>query len=140
MANTKPLVIEVTASGCHISTSHKLTKDGYLRKRVWVFGKLVNRLYHRHMWSLKHGEMPKGYEIDHMCKNRACFNVEHLQMLTSSVHRTKDNTGRNSDRKELAHKHWLLHHNTGTSLSKIFGVPESAACKWIREWKQYKLN
>lgn len=137
MANRIELVLETTASGCIVPTSHELNPDGYFRKRVWHNGKLVLMMYHRYMWIKANGEIPEGHEVDHMCKNRACCNPEHLQLLLSSEHRTKDNTGRNGSRKQLANAVWLSDKSiTGVRLSEMFGISFSAACKWIREWKQ----
>lgn len=36
---------------------------------------------HRFIWEQTHGEIPTGYEVDHMCHNRACCNPDHLQLL-----------------------------------------------------------
>lgn len=126
------LTFNQTDSGCIVSTSHKLNQDGYLRKCIG--GRLV--MYHRYVYEQHNGKIPNGYEVDHKCKNRACCNVEHLQLLLSSEHRTKDNTGRNGKRKELAKQFWMEQKCTGWAISNKFGVSQSAACKWIREWKQ----
>ena len=81
------LVLETTEEGCIVPISHKLNQDGYFRKVI--NGKWI--MYHRHAWKTLNGEIPEGFEIDHMCKNRACCNTEHLQMLSKSEHRSKDN-------------------------------------------------
>lgn len=49
---------------------------------------------HRWFWELHNGVIPEGYEVDHKCKNRRCFNVDHLQILTAAEHRSKDNAER----------------------------------------------
>lgn len=90
MANHKEMVIVHLQNGCIIQTSHALNHDGYFRKRVWVGGKLKLMMYHRHIWEIENGQIPEGYEVDHKCKNRACFNPAHLQLLLSTYHRTKD--------------------------------------------------
>lgn len=137
MANRKGMVIVHLENGCIIQTNHALNKDGYFRKRVWVDGKLKLMMYHRHIWEIEHGAIPPGFEVDHKCKNRACFNPEHLQLLTSTAHRTKDNTGRHSDKKAEAFEIWRDQGGsiTGMALSELVGVSFSATCKWIREWK-----
>ena len=137
MANRKEMVVVHQDNGCIVQVSHKLNHDGYFRKRVWHDGKLQAMMYHRYQWILKHGEIPEGYEIDHKCKNRACFNVEHLQMLPASDHRTKDNKGRYSDKKQKAYLIWIEQNRsiTGMALAELVGVSYSATCKWIREWK-----
>lgn len=37
---------------------------------------------HRVAYELAHGEIPRGLEIDHRCKNRACINAGHLEAVT----------------------------------------------------------
>lgn len=37
---------------------------------------------HRVAYLLKHGAIPEGREIDHLCRNRACCNPAHLEAIT----------------------------------------------------------
>ena len=141
MANRKELVLEELPSGCIVPVSHKLNKDGYFRKQVWLNGELRPMMYHRYVWTIENGEIPQGYEVDHKCKNRACCNVEHLQLLTSSEHRSKDNKGRYSKQKEHALRLWKANpERTGTSISEEVGVTFSSVCRWIREWKHQRVE
>lgn len=76
-----------------------LNQDGYLR-RMTAFkskGGLL-KMVHRLEWEIVNGPIPKGYEINHLCKNRRCCNLEHLEMLTISEHRAKDNSERYRER------------------------------------------
>ena len=84
------LKLEITDTQCLVPTSHKLNSDGYFRKVVR--GKWV--MFHREIWSLHNGEIPEDHEIDHLCKNRACCNIQHLQCLHKTTHRAKDNMER----------------------------------------------
>lgn len=134
----KPLLLIKQKNGCITPTTHKLNKDGYFRYRIPNAdnkgrGKLV--MYHRYMWEQIHGTIPDGYEIDHICKNRACCNIEHLQMLEGSEHAKKDNHLRYLKRQEEAKTYWEHEKCTGTKLASIFSVSFSTACRWIREWK-----
>lgn len=83
----KKLILATTESGCIIPTSHKLNADGYFRKRT----NGVLEMYHRTVWKEQHGDIPEGYEVDHKCRNRACCNAEHLQLLEGSEHTVKTN-------------------------------------------------
>ena len=40
---------------------------------------------HRVAYMLTHGSIPKGLEIDHKCRNRACQNPKHLEPVTMAV-------------------------------------------------------
>lgn len=127
----KELILEATESGCIVPTSHKLNADGYFRKKT----NGVLEMYHRTIWRLSNGEIPDGYEIDHICRNRACCNIEHLQILHGTDHTVKTNRDRYASRKESARLYWLSTGCSGVQLSKQFNVSFSSSCKWIREWK-----
>ena len=93
----KELVIE-EINECHVCTSHKPNLDGYIR--VFV-GKDISprcQFLHRLVWKHYKGEIPDQYEIDHKCRNRACCNVDHLQLLGKSEHKSKGNLLRYRDR------------------------------------------
>lgn len=39
---------------------------------------------HRFAYRVANGEIPEGAEIDHICRNRKCCNIEHLRLTTPS--------------------------------------------------------
>lgn len=63
---------------------------------VWV-GVLANGGYaqvqigskkvaaHRASYELAHGPIPDGLELDHLCRNRRCVRVEHLEAVSPRV-------------------------------------------------------
>lgn len=40
---------------------------------------------HRAVWEYLNGPIPKPLEIDHLCRNRACWNPSHLEVVTRTV-------------------------------------------------------
>lgn len=51
--------------------------------RIGVGGRRV--LAHRYAWERQHGPVPDGLELDHLCRNRACVNLAHLEPVTHRV-------------------------------------------------------
>ena len=54
------------------------TSNGY--GRLGISGNV--HLAHRVMWEFSRGPIPDGLTIDHLCRNKACCNPEHLEPVT----------------------------------------------------------
>lgn len=85
--------------------------DGYGRV-LWPEG----RMLHRVVYILSGGHIPPGYEVDHLCRNRACVNPAHMEPVTR-----KENTMRgvspqavNARKTHCVHGHELSGDNVYT--------------------------
>jgi hypothetical protein len=67
-------------SGCWLWQG-KLQHNGYGRTRV--DGRVMYA--HRAFYEMDRGPIPPGLVLDHLCRNRACVNPDHLQAVSYSV-------------------------------------------------------
>src|ERR1035441_4399748 len=125
----------------------------------WFNGK--NELVHRVAYKLEVGEIPEGFEIDHLCMNHSCVRPSHLEAVTPRENKRRNNSphGINSRKTHCLMGHPLLGENLYTdpkgkrrcracmrrktqekrkNLKKI-GITERQINKWNKEW-QAKLD
>ena len=72
--------IEIDQNGCWLWLKHK-NKKGYGRFRF----KGIRQYTHRASYELYVGPIPKGLQIDHLCRVRACCNPTHLEPVTCAI-------------------------------------------------------
>jgi hypothetical protein len=77
----------VTESGCWEWDGTR-QPNGYGR----VSWKGVSRFTHRVAYEIAKGEIPDGLVIDHLCRNRACFNPDHLEAVTHQINLLRGET------------------------------------------------
>lgn len=70
----------IDIDGCWVFTKH-LNWKGY--GAIKIDGKFYK--VHRVSYYLFNGDLVEGLVIDHLCKNRACYNPDHLRQITNSL-------------------------------------------------------
>ena len=106
-----------------VPTTAKVYSHGY--GQFWRNGK--THYAHRAAWEEVHGPIPPGLQIHHVCGNRVCVNVQHLELRTCSEH---PRLHRHCDHEER------VPHKDGTSHCRV------CANEYHNEWarRRYRNN
>jgi HNH endonuclease len=92
-------------------------RDGYGAK--WVDGRRV--FVHRWAYEQVHGPIPPGMTIDHLCRNPACYNASHLELVSRA-----ENNRRAAWRYACKHGHLMT---PDTTLWEANGKRRCRICK-----------
>lgn len=100
---------------------------GYGRLRVGG----IKRAAHRVAYELAKGQIPPGYEPDHLCRNTLCVNADHLEAVTKRVNilRGFGAPAQHARKTHCKHGHPL----SGDNLRIRHGVRRCQACKSARD-------
>ena len=103
----------ITSTGCW-QYDGGLLPNGYAY--VYVHGERSQYL-HRLSYAEFRGPIPEGLVIDHLCRNRACFNPEHLEAVPQrvNVHRGRSHVVEQAARTHCPQGHPYSPANTSVS-------------------------
>lgn len=126
---------KVMPNGCHRWLGY-LSRNGYGR----IQANYKSTGAHRYFYEKANGKIPDGFEIDHLCGNRACVNAEHLEAVThfENIMRGNGPSAVNARKIHCKRGHVLLGDNLeiGTHPS---GLPNRRckACRRTKERERY---
>ena len=72
---------------------------GYGKFNLVVDGRRRQTGAHRAAWLADLGDIPDGLVIDHLCRNRACVNVEHMELVTGAENTRRGELKRKSGKR-----------------------------------------
>jgi hypothetical protein len=84
-------------TGCYVWTASKCRGYGVFP----VFGRMVRA--HRFAWEFYHGPIAPKLMADHICRNRACVNIEHLRLVTHATNNTENSSSFSAKFKVRTH-------------------------------------
>ena len=120
---------KVTASGPCWEWSKGLNANGY----GTFHAQRRTHAAHRHAWEILVGPIPEGLVLDHLCRNRACVNPDHLEPVShvENVMRGYGAMARHARMDTCKRGHEFTPENTYHYRTSRF----CRACRKIREQK-----
>jgi len=114
-------------------------KRGYGKITLKGKTKLVHRVSYEHFV----GEIPKGLEIDHLCRNPSCINPIHLEPVTKKVNNNRGLCGEATKKRFALMTHCKRNHeftveNTYVLVKKNLVFRNCRACRKINDEKRKK--
>ena len=114
--NFDKYVMPLTESGCWIWMGY-ISEGGY--GRFCPKFKMIPLYAHRVSYEMRHGPIPDGMTIDHLCRVRCCVNPDHLEVVT-----LQENLARSVREEKVycKHGHEFSPENTALRNKKTGGI------------------
>lgn len=120
--------VRLLPTGC-LLWGASLSPSGYGNFTALLDGQKVSTAAHRWAWYLEHGYFPvKPMVLDHMCGNRWCVNVTHLQEISFS-----ENLRLGTDHRRSGMCKKGLHPWVPSNMEKATGGMRCIECRRIQQ-------
>ena len=100
-----------------------ITEKGYGRISIGPRGANKRTYTHRLVYEALVGPIPEGMTLDHLCKNKSCYNPAHLEIVTRAENSRR---GARKDRCLRGHDDWVRRTDRGPN------DRECRSCRKIR--------
>ena len=117
--------VRTEKGGCWLWEGY-VDKDGYGRMVSREHSVVVSGYVHRMAWEQYRGAIPKGMQIDHLCKIKNCVNPEHLEVTSPQVNNLRSNSMAAKYARRDACKHG--HPLTGANVRKVGNTRVCQTC------------
>lgn len=133
------LQVQIQTNGCWIWTG-AISSNGY-----GVIARSGHNLVgaHRISHELFNGPIPKGCEIDHLCRNRACVNPNHIEAVSHSLNVIRGDSPTAQRRRSgfCVRGHEMTPENRDTKKRRCLVCQrEKAQERWSRTHPNYGKN
>lgn len=121
--------IIISPSGCHLWRGDIGTEGYGMFYIPKPDGTHFRALAHRIAWMRKHGLIPEGKQLDHLCRIRACSNEQHLEPVTrkENILRGECPPARNARKTHCEKGHALSGYNL--LIKRAHGRPDARLCR-----------